>query len=58
MLSKWNVKIQTNNSSSNWLFIVHAGSKNSFMENALLILKCGLSTRDYHGQKNSNGSKK
>lgn len=42
--------ILTNTSSSNRLIVVHAGGKNGFVKNSLLVFKAGLTTGDYHGQ--------
>lgn len=47
------VGVLKNNSSSNRLILVHAGSRNGFVPNALLIFKAGKVTGDYHGQMNS-----
>lgn len=50
--------ILKNNSSSNRLILVHAGGKNGFVPNALLIFKAGKASGDYHGQMNSENFEK
>ncbi|XP_063215599.1 uncharacterized protein LOC134527137 [Bacillus rossius redtenbacheri] len=50
--------ILTPGNASNRLIIVHIGSANGFLDNALLVFKAGAASGDYHGQMNAENFEK
>ena len=56
--SESEIGVQTTVHAGNRLIVVHAGSVNGFVENALLAYKAGSASGDYHGQMNGDNFEK
>jgi hypothetical protein len=50
--------IQKNYNTGNRLILLHAGSENDFLHNAMLVYKAGEATGNYHGQMNGTNFEK